>query len=69
MKLTAIDSATVYGIEALPRLGFSVGIVGDKRIGEYFNLRLIPPSLSFGSRELLYDTRVLQKRRYPTART
>ncbi len=60
MKLTAIDSATVYGIEALPRLGFSVGIVGDKRIGEYFNLRLIP-SLSFGSRELLYDTRVFTK--------
>ncbi|MBE0639242.1 MAG: PorT family protein [Bacteroidales bacterium] len=55
-----VDSASVYGIQAVPHLGFTVGIVGDKNIGEYFNLRFIP-SLSFGSRDLQYDTRLYKK--------
>ncbi len=59
LKIPA-DSAMVYGVEAIPNLGFTVGIVGDKRIGEYFNLRFIP-SLSFGSRELSYDVRAFSK--------
>lgn len=52
-----VDSASVFGIQAIPQLGFTVGIVGDQRLGEYFNLRFIP-SLSFGSRNLRYDTRL-----------
>lgn len=55
-----VDSASVFGIQAIPLLGFSVGIVGDKNIGEYFNFRFIP-SLSFGSRDLQYDTRLYKK--------
>lgn len=55
-----VDSASVFGIQAIPHLGFTVGIVGDKNIGEYFNIRLIP-SLSFGSRDLQYDTRLYKK--------
>ena len=51
------DSAQVYGILSLPTVGFTVGIVGDLRLGEYFNLRFIP-SLAFGRRDLHYDTRI-----------
>jgi hypothetical protein len=52
-----VDSASVFGIQAIPLLGFTVGIVGDRRLGEYFNLRFVP-SLAFGSRDLQYDTRL-----------
>ena len=34
--------------------GFTVGVVGNLRLGKHFDLRLIP-SLSFGSRTLEYD--------------
>ncbi|NCA84006.1 MAG: PorT family protein [Clostridia bacterium] len=54
-----VDSAQVYGILPLPNVGFTVGIVGDLRLGEYFNLRFIP-SLAFGRRDLSYDTRLFQ---------
>lgn len=60
MRLSNIDSAIVYGIRSSPNLGFTVGIVGDHRLGEFFNFRFIP-SLSFGSRELIYDTRAFIK--------
>ena len=46
-------AARIYGIQANPSIGFSVGIVGDLRLGEYFNLRSIP-TLAFGRRELVY---------------
>ncbi len=49
--------ARIYGIRANPSIGFSVGIVGDLRLGEYFNLRFIP-TLSFGRRELEYDMKL-----------
>ncbi len=52
--LRAAKGARVYGIRANAIPGFSVGIVGDLRLGEYFNLRFIP-TLSFGRRELEYD--------------
>ncbi len=55
-----VDSASVFGIQAIPMLGFTVGIVGDRRLGEYFNFRFIP-SLAFGSRDLQYDTRLYKK--------
>lgn len=45
--------ATLSGVQALPGLGFTVGMVGDKRIGEYFNFRFTP-SLAFGKRTLRY---------------
>jgi len=60
LGVSDVDSASVYGVEAIPHFGFTVGIVGDKRIGEYFNLRVIP-SLAFGSRNLRFDTRLYKK--------
>jgi len=48
------DSALIYSIEHRPTVGFTVGIVGDLRLGNYFNLRFVP-SLSFGQRYLNYD--------------
>lgn len=47
------DSAKIYSIEGQPTMGFTVGIVGNLRISNYFDLRLIP-SLSFGERNLEY---------------
>lgn len=52
--LPAPDSLRVLGIDQNPQLGFTVGIVGNLRLGEYTDLRLIP-SLSFGERVLKYS--------------
>jgi len=47
------DSAMIYSIEHQPTTGFTVGIVGNLRLSESFDLRFIP-SLSFGERNLEY---------------
>ena len=41
-------------IVSVPHTGFTVGIVGDLRLGRYFDLRLIP-SLSFGTKIIKYN--------------
>lgn len=43
----------VRSIESIPQPGFTVGVVGNLRLGKYFDLRLIP-SLSFGTRTIEY---------------
>ena len=50
--------ATYYAtkIESDQVPGFTVGVVGNLRLGKYFDLRLIP-SLSFGTRTITYDFR------------
>jgi hypothetical protein len=48
------DSAMVMGVNSTPTFGFDIGIVGDKRLGKYFNLRFVP-ALSFGERNLNYS--------------
>ena len=50
------DSAMIMGISSRPTFGFDIGIVGDKRLGRYFNLRFVP-ALSFGERYLNYSIR------------
>lgn len=52
--LPAYDSLNVYGVYSEPILGFTVGIVGNLRINEYLDLRLVP-SLSLGERIIKYD--------------
>lgn len=47
------DSATLYNVEASPTFGFVIGIIGNLRLGEYFDLRFTP-SLTFGERNLYY---------------
>lgn len=47
------DSAQLYNMEATPTFGFVIGIVGNLRLGEYFDLRFTP-SLTFGERDLDY---------------
>lgn len=49
-----IDSAYLYNVESNPTFGFVIGIVGDMKIGQYFNLRFTP-SLTFGERDLEYS--------------
>jgi hypothetical protein len=48
------DSAMVMGVNSEPTFGFDIGIVGDKRLGRYFNLRFVP-ALSFGERYINYS--------------
>lgn len=43
----------VYNLETKQTPGFTVGIIGSKRLGRYFDLRFIP-SLSFSDRQLNY---------------
>jgi hypothetical protein len=49
-----VDSSMLLSVNSTPTLGFMVGIVGDKRLGRYFNLRFTP-TLSFGERYLNYN--------------
>lgn len=44
----------VNNVETLQTPGFTVGIIGSKRLGRYFDLRFIP-SLSFSERRMRYD--------------
>lgn len=48
----AVYYATKIESNQIP--GFTVGVVGNLRLGKYFDLRLIP-SLSFGTRTITYD--------------
>lgn len=48
------DSIFLYGLHSVPTPGFTIGIVGNLRLGRYFDLRFIP-SLSFGERHLDYS--------------
>lgn len=54
------QSLYVYNIETKQTPGFTVGILGSKRLGRYFDLRFIP-TLSFSDRQLKYDIVVLDK--------
>jgi hypothetical protein len=47
------DSAKLYNVEATPTFGFVIGIIGNLRLGEYFDMRFTP-SLTFGERNLYY---------------
>lgn len=48
------DDMDVLGLDYLPEFGFTVGILGNLRLGKYFDLRFIP-SLAFGERVLNYE--------------
>ena len=50
----------VYDINPQMTHGFTVGIVGNLRLADHFDLRLIP-SLSFGERKIIYQIVSLQK--------
>ncbi len=49
-----LRSGSVYGLESVPRMGFTISIISNLRIGKYFDLRFIP-SLAFGERVFLYS--------------
>ncbi len=48
------DSAKIFSILSSPSAGFTVGIVSNLRLGNFFDLRFIP-SLSFGERYIDYE--------------
>lgn len=47
-------SDTIIGIESIGGPGFNLGIVSNLKIGDYFDLRLLP-TLSFSERTLRYN--------------
>lgn len=47
------EELRVLGIDYQPEYGFTVGIVGNLRLAQYFDLRFIP-SLAFGERVINY---------------
>jgi hypothetical protein len=49
-----IDSSMLLSVNSDPVQGFTIGIVGDMRLGKYFNFRFIP-ALSFGERFINYS--------------
>jgi hypothetical protein len=54
---STVEELYVYNIETKQKPGFTVGIIGSKRLGRYFDLRFIP-TLSFCDHELIYDIKV-----------
>lgn len=54
------QSLYVHNVETKQTPGFTVGILGSKRLGRYFDLRFIP-TLSFSDRQLKYDISILDK--------
>lgn len=48
------DSLFVYSVTSTPTPGFTIGILGNLRLGKFVDMRFIP-SLSFGERILNYD--------------
>ncbi|MGN0032510.1 MAG: porin family protein [Candidatus Limimorpha sp.] len=48
------DTYYVRSMESKPNPGFTVGVVGNMRLGRYFDLRFIP-SLNFGTRTITYQ--------------
>ena len=53
-NVSTTKSIYVYNLETRQMPGFTVGIIGSKRLGRYFDLRFIP-SLSFCERHVTYD--------------
>ncbi len=53
------DSLFVYSVTSSPTPGFTVGILGNLRLGQYGDMRFVP-SLSFGERILNYDIRAFE---------
>lgn len=51
---SSVSSFKIYNVETIPNPGFTVGIIGSKRLGRYFDLRF-SPSLSFSERKILYS--------------
>lgn len=49
----ASDSAFLYNMETTPTFGFVIGIIGNLRMGNRFDLRFTP-SLTFGERDIDY---------------
>jgi hypothetical protein len=44
----------LLSISSQPVMGFTIGIIGDMRLGRYFSMRFVP-ALSFGERYLHYS--------------
>lgn len=52
-----LDHFRILSAESYTQPGFSVGVIGDLRLGEYFNLRL-SPTLSLSSKFVQYEVQL-----------
>ena len=53
-----VDTLTVLSVTSSPTPGFTIGILGNLRLGDFWDLRFIP-ALSFGERILRYNVLVV----------
>lgn len=49
---------TIYSFNLKPKTGFNLGVVIDLHLGDFFDLRSLFPTLSFGQRDFIYRVRV-----------
>jgi hypothetical protein len=54
VRVLSTDYLRLYEVTGVPTPGFTIGIVGNLRLGHHFDLRFIP-SLAFGERYLDYN--------------
>ncbi len=54
LRLNSTEYLQLYEVFGVPTPGFTIGIVGNLRLGNHFDLRFIP-SLAFGERYLDYN--------------
>ena len=52
-----LDHFQILNVESQSKPGFSVGVIGDRRLGEYFNFRF-SPTLSLSSKYVTYTNRL-----------
>lgn len=45
---------TVFSVNLQPKTGFNLGVIVDLHLGDYFDLRSLFPTLSFGQRDFHY---------------
>lgn len=57
---SSVGNARISEINSQPVPGFAVGIVGNLRLGQYFDLRFIP-TLALGDRSIIYKVEPLDK--------
>jgi hypothetical protein len=51
---------TIYSVNIQPKTGFNLGVIMDLHLGDYFDVRTLFPTLSFGQRDFLYRVKTTE---------
>ena len=58
-NISGVNLVEFYGVYSEPTMGFTIGLVGNKKINQYMDLRFTP-GLAFGERNLKYTFKDLR---------